>query len=352
MSSPTGPAYAGFWRRYGAIAVDDLVLAVPTIFLESFAGKNFSVMLAISVLIAWAYFGTFHASPWQATLGKRAFGIKVTDLAGNRISFARSTGRYFASFISTLLLLLGYVVAAFTRKKQALHDMIAGTLVVSAETTPEALPADRAVMPLSWKTKVVVAVLVLSPFIIMMGSTFVEDAFTPDEVAESELAPPPSGPADEIEYAIYEVPFFKGEPRLVKEGKRRYAHADVQTVEGPLPGVADEEKVLSIANGFTLATALYREPRIDGFGLTISKHGQGFSWEWFNRQGEDVYDKLQGTGQVQVRFKRSGGKEQLAEILFLDDVTLRLDRYWLIPFHSGKSDLLVIKRGSVFYLQD
>ncbi|MDX6593454.1 MAG: hypothetical protein QOJ13_2650 [Gaiellales bacterium] len=67
----------------------------------------------------------------SATLGRRALGIKVTDVEGNRITFARATGRYFAKILSALTLLIGYIMAAFTARKQALHDLIAGTLVVN-----------------------------------------------------------------------------------------------------------------------------------------------------------------------------------------------------------------------------
>ncbi|MFA5649466.1 MAG: RDD family protein, partial [Bacteroidales bacterium] len=64
------------------------------------------------------------------TLGKIAVGIKVTNLNGNRISFAQATGRYFARIISNITLLVGYIMAGFTLKKQALHDMISNCLVV------------------------------------------------------------------------------------------------------------------------------------------------------------------------------------------------------------------------------
>jgi uncharacterized RDD family membrane protein YckC len=70
------------------------------------------------------------SSSWQATLGKKAVGIVVTDLDGNRISFARAFGRYFAKLISLITLCIGYMMAGFTEKKQCLHDMICGTLVV------------------------------------------------------------------------------------------------------------------------------------------------------------------------------------------------------------------------------
>jgi uncharacterized RDD family membrane protein YckC len=84
------------------------------------------------VLVAdWLYFAYQESSPAQATIGKRALGIKVTDLEGNRISFGRATGRYFAKYLSAITLFIGFLLAAFTARKQALHDMIAGTLVVN-----------------------------------------------------------------------------------------------------------------------------------------------------------------------------------------------------------------------------
>ncbi|PYV64750.1 MAG: RDD family protein, partial [Acidobacteria bacterium] len=60
-------------------------------------------------------------------------GLKVTDLAGRRISFARASGRYFAKYLSSMTLLIGYIMAGFTERKQALHDMIAGTLVIRTQ---------------------------------------------------------------------------------------------------------------------------------------------------------------------------------------------------------------------------
>jgi uncharacterized RDD family membrane protein YckC len=70
------------------------------------------------------------SSSMQATLGKMALGLKVTDLNGKQISFGKATGRYFAKIISAIILLIGFIMVAFTEKKQGLHDMIAGTLVV------------------------------------------------------------------------------------------------------------------------------------------------------------------------------------------------------------------------------
>ena len=70
------------------------------------------------------------ASSKQGTLGKMVLGIIVTDEAGNRISFGRATGRYFGKILSSLILLIGYIMIAFTKKKQGLHDLLASTLVV------------------------------------------------------------------------------------------------------------------------------------------------------------------------------------------------------------------------------
>jgi uncharacterized RDD family membrane protein YckC len=72
------------------------------------------------------------SSDRQATVGKIAVGLKVTDLYGQRISFARATGRHFAKILSAMVLFIGYIMVAFTERKQGLHDILAGTLVVKS----------------------------------------------------------------------------------------------------------------------------------------------------------------------------------------------------------------------------
>ncbi|MFK0735298.1 MAG: RDD family protein [Gloeotrichia echinulata GP01] len=88
------------------------------------------IAFVLGIVIAWLYYALLESSDQQATLGKQALGIIVTDLEGNKISFGRATGRYFSKWISSLIFAIGYIMAAFTEKKQALHDIIAGTLVV------------------------------------------------------------------------------------------------------------------------------------------------------------------------------------------------------------------------------
>ena len=138
--------YAGFWRRFGALLIDILVLSVPTYFLAILLGDDpsekinkttgeievqyFTIYNAVSFLVNWLYFALLESSTRQATLGKQALGLYVTDTEGQRLSFVKATLRYFGKIISSLTIGIGYIMAAFTARKQALHDFIAGTLVL------------------------------------------------------------------------------------------------------------------------------------------------------------------------------------------------------------------------------
>lgn len=87
-------------------------------------------LFIISTLIALAYFVLLESSRWQGTLGKRVCRIRVTDLAGRRIGILRALGRYLGKFVSGFIFFIGFMMAGWTRRKQALHDMMAGTLVM------------------------------------------------------------------------------------------------------------------------------------------------------------------------------------------------------------------------------
>ena len=80
----------------------------------------------------WLYFALMETGKNQATLGKMVVGIKVTDLSGNRVTFGRATGRYFGKILSALTVFVGFMMAGWTTKRQALHDIMADTLVVRA----------------------------------------------------------------------------------------------------------------------------------------------------------------------------------------------------------------------------
>jgi len=91
--------------------------------------------ILVQLVLTWLYFAFCESSPWQATLGKLALGIRVVDMEGNRISFLRATGRHFAKLLSGLILMIGYVMVAFTQRKQGLHDIIASTLVLNGRAS-------------------------------------------------------------------------------------------------------------------------------------------------------------------------------------------------------------------------
>jgi uncharacterized RDD family membrane protein YckC len=86
----------------------------------------------VNLVVNWLYFALMESSSWQATLGKRAVGVKVINEQGSRVSFITATIRYIGKIVSGAILLIGYIMAAFTAKKQALHDMIATTYVVKS----------------------------------------------------------------------------------------------------------------------------------------------------------------------------------------------------------------------------
>jgi uncharacterized RDD family membrane protein YckC len=81
-------------------------------------------------MLSWIYYASLESSTWQATLGKKILGLKVTDLEGNRISFGRASGRFFGKILSGMILGIGFLMAGFTERKQALHDIVAGCLVL------------------------------------------------------------------------------------------------------------------------------------------------------------------------------------------------------------------------------
>jgi uncharacterized RDD family membrane protein YckC len=153
-ASPTTPspaAYAGFWLRFVAYIIDSIILGFViglAIFLPLMGselgslsegnpweiyttfGPRLVAVRLLGLMVAWLYFALLESSAWQATLGKKALGLQVTDLGGRRITFGRASGRFFGKIISAMILLIGFIMAGFTEKKQALHDMMAGCLVI------------------------------------------------------------------------------------------------------------------------------------------------------------------------------------------------------------------------------
>ncbi|TBR36027.1 MULTISPECIES: RDD family protein [Dyella] len=160
--------YAGFWKRVGAYILDVLVLWIPNMIIGGLMGANEayavymqasqaaasdpqlalhalqtyfdSIMPALMVetVLAWLYFAVLESSSWQGTVGKRALGIRVTDMDGKRLSFLRATARYFGKVISAFTFCIGFLMVAWTERKQGLHDLLAQTLVVNGRPEGQA----------------------------------------------------------------------------------------------------------------------------------------------------------------------------------------------------------------------
>ena len=132
--------YGGFWNRYVASVIDGVVTSIGSLIIYVVLGGLYEagggssegstvIYFFVSFLFGWLYFAIMESSAKQATLGKMAMRLVVTDERDNCLTFGRATARYFAKFISAIILMIGYIIAAFTEKKQALHDMVAGTIV-------------------------------------------------------------------------------------------------------------------------------------------------------------------------------------------------------------------------------
>ena len=164
---PPGAAiHAGFWRRVAAYVIDYVITSVAIWMIALVVGVGIGasqsdpasvasglvagqgVLLLSGLVIGWLYFALQESSAAQSTLGKRAMALKVTDDYGRRIGFGRASGRFFGKIISGVILCIGYALAGWTARKQALHDMLAGTLVVFDAVQPgQPLPSVRPPMP-------------------------------------------------------------------------------------------------------------------------------------------------------------------------------------------------------------
>lgn len=138
--------HAGFWRRAGAFLIDLVLVSVVGFglgyLLAQVTGgstiaatpeEEASLALffnGVGVVAQWLYFALMESSSKQGTLGKMALGIRVTDLERGRIGFGKATGRYFGKYLSALILFVGFLMVAWTDKKQGLHDLMANTLVL------------------------------------------------------------------------------------------------------------------------------------------------------------------------------------------------------------------------------
>lgn len=189
---PPGEAvHAGFWRRVAAMFIDGLLIGVVMAAVQAAIGLGavgmigasgdagagmmalFGSMLllfAIAFVAQWLYFALFESGAAQATPGKMALGIKVVDDHGARIGFGRASGRYFGKIVSGMIFYVGFLMAGFGERKQALHDMMANTFVVFDGVKPgQPMPTQRPPMPwYGWLVNILGVALPIGGFVLLM----------------------------------------------------------------------------------------------------------------------------------------------------------------------------------------
>lgn len=179
-SVPTAAAvgvYAGFWKRFAAFILDYIIVLVLAMMAGGVIGLIYGVGAGaptddtasglgaiVGLLVWWLYYALMESSATQATLGKMALGIRVVDQEGNAVSFGRATGRTLAKFLSGMILMIGYLMAGFTSRKQALHDIVAGCLVVNRGATGEQMQSGVSAtgMP-AWAIVVIILAAMVLP---------------------------------------------------------------------------------------------------------------------------------------------------------------------------------------------
>lgn len=189
--------HAGFWRRVAAYIIDWFIL-VPVVLVMEFVWLlqpmiahahdpdvplpigRILLFYLLAIVIPWLYYAICESSKWQATVGKLAMGLRVTDDYGRRIGFGRATGRFFGKIISGMIMDVGYMMAGFTERKQGLHDMMAGCCVVRKDalemfeqgTLPEGTGVASSGMP-GWAIALIIAAVgffFIIPFVAIMAA--------------------------------------------------------------------------------------------------------------------------------------------------------------------------------------
>jgi uncharacterized RDD family membrane protein YckC len=141
--------YAGFWVRVGAGTVDVVLEALGALVLTAIVGVAFEILsphyglspitaryvtgiafVGFLTIGAWLYCAFSESSHYSATIGKRIFGLQVLTASGKRLSFGQATVRHFMKFLSLFTATVGFMMVAWTKRSQALHDMPQDCIVI------------------------------------------------------------------------------------------------------------------------------------------------------------------------------------------------------------------------------
>lgn len=277
--------YAGFWRRFGGLAIDYLVLIlgyfliwymsimVDRLFRQGLPRTGIGKVELACSAFSWLYFAGMESFALQATLGKLALGVKVTDLQGQRVSFLRATGRYFAHIVTALTLGIGYAMVVFTRKRQALHDMIAGTLVVKRRFSQEEVATIGPAPDVSgWATAgAICGVLFFGPFGIGVLAAIAIPAYT-DYTIRAKVAEG-LNEATPYKVAVSEA-FERGQPlgAVTTETLGLAPHEGSRFVQS-----------IDVASGVVVVTYSNQTPQISGQTVLLipGTSGDGRQLDWF-----------------------------------------------------------------------
>ena len=151
-------SYAGFWRRFWAFLIDVIVTYFPIATVRVLLGLPVSGSFdplqpaawwsaLFEMGIDWLYAAFLISSPWRATLGQAVMDLHVTDLNGDRITFGRATARYLAQILNLVTLGFGVLLQLFTARRQALHDLVSGTVVVRSRGARAVAPPVMRLVP-------------------------------------------------------------------------------------------------------------------------------------------------------------------------------------------------------------
>jgi uncharacterized RDD family membrane protein YckC len=136
-------AYAGFWIRFAAVTIDSFILWIFNLFIfipvgilmpksseNPFVVLSFMPVIMLMQYAVPAVYDTWFVGKYGASPGKMACKLKVVVEDGGRVSYLRAFGRHFAKWLSAMILLIGFIMAAFDDQKRTLHDRICETRVV------------------------------------------------------------------------------------------------------------------------------------------------------------------------------------------------------------------------------
>jgi len=161
--------------------------------------------------------------------------------------------------------------------------------------------------------------------------------------------------AQSVTYELYEL--SNDGPKLIAKDTKQYTVSDIEVSENWM-GSRFWQKQLGLNERFAIGASIHRHKELVGFGLWVKQRPRwfeiwstgGFSWDWFNREQDAIYRKLQGPGRVKATIVTGADYQELTAVEFLEDVTLRLSaRPWFL-FSDEDTHHVLVRKGSVLKL--